>query len=143
MAIENASGGTLADLIKRRCGTNSIINSGPENEKKSTENQTLSEDDCAKIIRGILQGLQHIHSFDYVHRDIKPSNVVIDDINDLQTVKIVDFGLAIKVHLKHGLDDECGTLVYSAPEQIFGEKSYGKPIDLWAVGFVMYELICG
>lgn len=83
MAIENASGGTLADLIKRRCGTNSLNNSETENDKKNAGNSSLSEDDCAKIIKGILQGLQHIHSFDYVHRDIKPSNVVIDDINDL------------------------------------------------------------
>ena len=57
----------------------------------------MNEEDCAKIIKGILYGLQHIHSFDYVHRDIKPSNVVIDDVSDLETVKIVDFGLAIKV----------------------------------------------
>lgn len=78
-----------------------------------------------------------------MHRDVKPSNVVIDDLNDLQTVKIVDFGLAIKVQLKHGLDEDCGTLVYSAPEQIFGDSSYGKPIDLWAVGFLIFELISG
>jgi len=63
-------------------------------------------------VKGILLGVKHIHSFDYVHRDLKPTNVVIDDIKNLETVKIVDFGLAIKVHLKHGLDDTCGTLVY-------------------------------
>jgi serine/threonine protein kinase len=57
-------------------------------------------------------GLKHIHSFDYVHRDMKPSNVVIDDVTNLDTVKIVDFGLAIKVSLHHGLEDTCGTLVY-------------------------------
>ena len=33
--------------------------------------------------------------------------------------------------------------MYSAPEQILGDSSYGKPIDLWAVGFIIYELICG
>jgi serine/threonine protein kinase len=43
---------------------------------------------------------------------MKPSNVVIDDIHNLESVKIVDFGLAIKVQLKHGLEDTCGTLVY-------------------------------
>jgi cyclin-dependent kinase-like len=78
-----------------------------------------------------------------VHRDLKPSNVVISDPQKLETVKIVDFGLAIKVQLKHGLDDTCGTLVYQAPEQMFGEVSYGKAIDLWATGLIMYELITG
>lgn len=47
-----------------------------------------------------------------MHRDLKPSNVVIYDINNLETVKLVDFGLAIKFQSKIGLDDTCGTLVY-------------------------------
>jgi serine/threonine protein kinase len=47
-----------------------------------------------------------------VHRDLKPNNVVIDDVNNLETVKLVDFGLAIKFQSRVGLDDACGTLVY-------------------------------
>lgn len=85
LAIENARGGTLSDLIKKR--------------------KKLSEDDCALILKGIFQGLKHIHSQDYVHRDLKPSNIVIDDISNLETVKIVDFGLAIKFQSRQGLDD--------------------------------------
>jgi serine/threonine protein kinase len=42
--------------------------------------------------------------------------VVIDDLLNLETVKIVDFGLAIKVQSKNSLDETCGTLVYQAPE---------------------------
>lgn len=51
---------------------------------------------------------------DYIHRDMKPSNVVIENPNDLSTVKLVDFGLAIKIETGHasGVDDTCGTLVY-------------------------------
>lgn len=56
----------------------------------------MTDEECAKAIKGILQGLKHIHSMDLVHRDLKPSNIVIDDINNLETVKLVDFGLAIK-----------------------------------------------
>ncbi len=40
-----------------------------------------------------------------MHRDLKPSNIVIDDIGNLETVKIVDFGLAIKFQSRIGLDD--------------------------------------
>lgn len=80
LAIENAKGGTLADLIRRR----------------NLEGHSLTEEECAKAVRGILLGLKHIQSLEYVHRDLKPSNVVIDDINNLETVKLVDFGLAIK-----------------------------------------------
>lgn len=43
---------------------------------------------------------------------MKPSNVVIADINNLESVKLVDFGLAIKYQSRQGIDDTCGTLVY-------------------------------
>ena len=96
LAIDNVKGGTLGDLIKKR----------------NQEGKPLSEEECAKAIKGILQGVKHIHSNDYVHRDLKPSNIVIGDPSDLETVKLVDFGLAIKYQSRQGLDDNCGTLVY-------------------------------
>lgn len=43
---------------------------------------------------------------------MKPSNVVIDDLSNLESVKLVDFGLAIKSNRSGGIDDTCGTLVY-------------------------------
>lgn len=94
--MENVNGGTLCDLIKQRNLTNT----------------PLTEDECAKAIKGILLGLRHLHQFDFIHRDLKPSNVVVEDLNDLETVKLVDFGLAIKYQAMQGLDENCGTLVY-------------------------------
>lgn len=125
MAIENAPSGSLSEIIKSR-------------EK---EGRKFTEEECAKAVKSILLGLRHIHSQDYVHRDLKPSNVVVDDINNLDTVKLVDFGLAIKYSHRQGIDEACGTLVYQAPEQMFGGKRYGKSVDVWAVGFIMFELI--
>jgi serine/threonine protein kinase len=58
LAIENARGGTLADLIKRRCGDNYA---NPETFSSAVV-EPLSENDCAKIVKGILLGLKHIHS---------------------------------------------------------------------------------
>lgn len=63
-------------------------------------------------MKGIFEGLKHIHSLDYMHRDLKPTNVVIDISSDLSSVKIVDFGLAIKLEGKNGLIDNCGTIIY-------------------------------
>jgi len=64
LAIEHAKGGTLADIIKRRCGP---INSNNRSssfvgEEALLQSNTLSDDECAMIIRGILQGVKHIHS---------------------------------------------------------------------------------
>ena len=92
MAIEFAPGGTIAELRKRV--------------------KRLSDEDCSKLVKNILQGLKHIHKNNFVHRDIKPSNIVLKRQNDCSSVKIVDFGLAIKHQTRQGIDESCGTLVY-------------------------------
>jgi len=56
----------------------------------------MKDEDCAKLIKGILLGVKHMHNNDYIHRDLKPSNIVIQDLNDLSSTKLVDFGLAVK-----------------------------------------------
>lgn len=82
----------------------------------------LSELNCRKLIRNILLGVQHLHTtMEIVHRDLKPSNIVIDDVNDLESVRIADFGLAVKLHDRAELMSTCGTLIYQSPEQIFGK----------------------
>lgn len=68
---------------------------------------------------------------------------MIGDADDLSSMKLVDFGLAVKYQATQGMDENCGTLVYQAPEQMDGGKIYGKPVDIWAVGFIMYELLAG
>lgn len=65
----------------------------------------MKEEECAQAIKGILLGLKHIHSLEYVHRDIKPSNIVIESLDNLESAKLVDFGLAIKYQSKIGLED--------------------------------------
>lgn len=47
-------------------------------------------------MKNILLGLKHLHRHDYVHRDIKPSNIVIGEEGQYDTIKLVDFGLAVK-----------------------------------------------
>jgi len=91
----------------------------------------------------MLEGLSHVHRNNYVHRDMKPSNVVVADISNLSDIRLVDFGLAVKYTTTQSMEETCGTLVYQAPEQMEGGKRYGKPVDVWAVGFMMYELIAG
>lgn len=83
MGIEYAPGGTLQQLMRR-------------NKSK----KHLKDEDCAKIVKGILLGLKHIHHNDYVHRDLKPSNVVIPNENKLENLKLIDFGLAVKYQTK-------------------------------------------
>ena len=82
--------------------------------KSSRKNEEiLSEEKCRVIMRCIFQGLEHIQlEMDLVHRDLKPSNIVIQKLSDLETVKIVDFGLAVSIKSRVELMSTCGTLIY-------------------------------
>ena len=93
-------------------------------------------------MQGILNGLKYLHLQDFIHRDIKPGNIVLEDPKDLSSVRIIDFGLAERLEMRtlHQSDENCGTLIYQPPEQAI-TRSYGKPADIWACGFTMYELL--
>lgn len=80
---------------------------------------------------------------DLVHRDLKPSNIVIQKVNDFESVKIVDFGLAVSIKSRVELMSTCGTLIYQAPEQIFTNARQSKSIDIFACGFILYEMLTG
>ena len=74
---------------------------------------------------------------------LKPSNIFI---NSDSRVKLGDFGLARTLHSgKNGfggiITDYVATRWYRAPEMLLGSVDYGKPIDMWSVGCILYELI--
>ena len=101
LAIDYAPGGTLSDLIKQTSKTK----------------QQLSEEKCRIVMRSLFNGLRHIQTeMDLVHRDLKPSNIVIERLNDLESIKIVDFGLAVSIKSRSELMSTAGTLIYQAPE---------------------------
>ncbi len=96
------------------------------------------------IIYQILKALKFIHSADIIHRDLKPSNVFI---NSDCHVKLGDFGLARTLEhnplMKSIVTEYVATRWYRAPEMILAAQKYGKPIDMWSVGCILYELIVG
>lgn len=62
----------------------------------------ISEEECANVMRGILNALEYLHSTaNVIHRDLKPDNVIITDYDDLSKVKLIDFGLSVKSTKQH------------------------------------------
>ena len=96
------------------------------------------------IIYQILKALKFIHSADIIHRDLKPSNVFI---NSDCHVKLGDFGLARTLDHNPNMGglvtDYVATRWYRAPEMILAAQKYSKPIDMWSVGCILYELLVG
>lgn len=99
-----------------------------------------SERDTSNVMRQVLEAVAYLHSLKIVHRNLKLENLVY--YNRLKHSKIVisDFQLA---KLENGLiRDPCGTPEYLAPEMV-GRQRYGRPVDCWAIGVIMYILLSG
>jgi len=66
----------------------------------------------------ILNAMEYMHSNNIVHRDLKPDNILVGDVNDLESVKVADFGLSAKYESFSfkSSEQQVGTLVFMAPE---------------------------
>ena len=122
--MEYINGGNLFSFVKKR--------------------RKLSEKTAKFLFRQIILGIKYIHEQNIVHRDIKLENLLIDLNNN---VKICDFGIGRKITSKNQLlYDQCGTLMYMAPEILLStkEKGYeGFPVDIWSSGISLYIMLSG
>ncbi|KAL9053189.1 MAG: hypothetical protein Q9162_004920 [Coniocarpon cinnabarinum] len=132
----------------------------------------FSEDLARHVIVQVAKALEYLHEeAGVVHRDIKPENLLFYGIPFIPTknpkpkqpddedkadegefikgvgsggigvIKIADFGLS-KVIWDTQTMTPCGTVGYTAPEIVKDER-YSKSVDMWALGCVLYTLLCG
>jgi len=115
-----------------------------------------SADSTRRLFCDVLRGISCLHQNGLAHRDIKPENILLTSTDDETGIaKLADMGLA-----KHLGETEssfaslqaqrvtvCGTPHYFAPEMVLaaegGPASYGKAVDMWAAGVVLYIMLCG
>ncbi|XP_007551226.1 PREDICTED: calcium/calmodulin-dependent protein kinase type II subunit gamma isoform X7 [Poecilia mexicana] len=102
-----------------------------------------SEADASHCINQILESISHIHQHDIVHRDLKPENLLLASKMKGAAVKLADFGLAIEVQGdQQAWFGFAGTPGYLSPE-VLRKDPYGKPVDIWACGVILYILLVG
>ncbi|XP_052119863.1 calcium/calmodulin-dependent protein kinase type II alpha chain isoform X12 [Frankliniella occidentalis] len=102
-----------------------------------------SEADASHCIQQILESVHHCHSNGVVHRDLKPENLLLASKAKGAAVKLADFGLAIEVPGdQQAWFGFAGTPGYLSPE-VLKKEPYGKPVDIWACGVILYILLVG
>ena len=115
----------------------------------------------ASIFRQIVSGLHHIHASGYFHRDMKPENVLVTttglfeyrslspvapsvaptEKDVVAIIKLADFGLARETASSPPYTEYVSTRWYRAPEVLLLSRDYSNPVDMWALGTIMAELI--
>jgi serine/threonine-protein kinase len=101
--------------------------------------------EAAALVETLARAVHAAHLCGVLHRDLKPANILVDDAHGL-TPKVTDFGLAKRVGTDSGLTQTgeiLGSPSYMAPEQASAGATVGVPADVYALGAILYELLCG
>ena len=114
-------------------------------------NGRVAEKTARTFARQIAGGLREMRARNLIHRDLKPQNLLLccekknksdADATEEVTLKIADFGFARYVHPSGLAETLCGSPLYMAPE-ILSYQKYDAKADLWSVGCILFELVCG
>ncbi|XP_053673161.1 MAP/microtubule affinity-regulating kinase 3 [Anopheles nili] len=115
---------------------------GGELYNRITEVGPLKEPHAALLFQQLLLAVKHLHSLGFVHRDIKAENVLL--VSE-ERIKLADFGFSTQ--LVNGpwqhLDTFCGSPPYAAPELFSDDHYIGGPVDVWALGILLYFMLEG
>ena len=110
-----------------------------------TREKQLPVDEAVRIAREVADALDYAHRHGVVHRDIKPENILLHDGRAM----VADFGIALAVSRSDGgtrmteTGMSLGTPHYMSPEQAMGEREITPKADVYALGCVLYEMLCG
>ncbi|XP_061114531.1 calcium/calmodulin-dependent protein kinase type 1B isoform X3 [Conger conger] len=114
---------------------------GGELLERILERGNYTEKDASRVIQQVLEAVRYLHQLGVVHRDLKPENLLYESPLEDSKIVISDFGLS-KMEEQGVLTTACGTPAYVAPE-LLQQMTYGREVDLWALGVISYILISG
>ncbi|XP_022886489.1 calcium-dependent protein kinase 21-like [Olea europaea var. sylvestris] len=100
-----------------------------------------SEKAAADLCRQIVNVVHHCHFMGVLHRDLKPENFLLASKDPSSMLKAIDFGLSVFIEEGKVYRDIVGSAYYVAPEVL--KRSYGKEIDVWSAGVILYILLSG
>ncbi|CDY10803.1 BnaA05g11330D [Brassica napus] len=136
------------ELGKGNLGTTECIHvvmelcGGGELSSRIEAHSYYSEKDSAGILKSVVIALQTCHSMGVIHRDVKPENFLFSSEVENTVLKAIGFGSSVYIKQETELKRKVESKYYLAPEVLQG-KSYGKEIDIWSAGVILYLLLCG
>jgi len=96
------------------------------------------------LVRQLSVVMAHLHTGPSVcHRDVKPENCIIHEDNHSIHLKLTDFDMAMVQGAQKLCRSACGTLPFTAPEVLLKSQYCGKKADMWSLGIVLFEILCG
>lgn len=119
---------------------------GGELFDRIVQKEHYSEMEAKKVFRQMLAAVKYCHDMGVVHRDLKPENLLYATDEEDAVLKLADFGLAHLLEPNEMMHSSCGTPAYVAPEILRsgrGGRGYGKEVDVWSMGVILYILLCG
>lgn len=122
LVMEFVGGGSMHHYLKKRPG------------------RRLEDQGAKRLFYQTCMGLKYLHDRHIVHRDIKLENILMTEAAD---VKIIDFGFSTIVPPGKKLKIFCGTPSYMSPEIVARKEYSGYCADIWAMGVLLYALLCG
>ncbi|XP_010430219.2 PREDICTED: calcium-dependent protein kinase 19 [Camelina sativa] len=115
---------------------------GGELFDKITKRGHYSEKAAAEITRSVVKVVQICHFMGVIHRDLKPENFLLSGKDEASSMlKATDFGVSVFIEEGKVYEDIVGSAYYVAPEVL--KRNYGKAIDIWSAGVILYILLCG
>ncbi|BGP43647.1 hypothetical protein JCM10449v2_007692 [Rhodotorula kratochvilovae] len=127
LVTELCSGGELFDYLVESC-------SAPPGQGG------LALAETRRIFGQLVLGVAYLHGEGVVHRDLKLENVLLDEnVN----VKIADMGFGREFEKGRWLETKVGTLGYTAPEIVAGQRYLGEQVDIWSLGVILFALLTG
>lgn len=128
---------------------------------KSRKGRPLAGGLVSSIFHQTCKGLAHVHDAGYFHRDMKPENLLVTttgltdytpvsplappgappEKDVVVIIKLADFGLARLIKSKPPYTEYVSTRWYRAPEVLLQSTDYTAPVDLWALGTIMAEVV--